>query len=59
MSEEKVTVRMDRSSWSQIVRDLEKFYGFDVEDSEVWESVEVLRTVQAANGEPCGDVGDE
>jgi hypothetical protein len=43
MSEEKITVRMDRSSWNQITRDLGKFYAVDVEETEVWESVEIKR----------------
>lgn len=43
MSEEKITVRMDLSSWHQITRDLEKFYALDVEETEVWESVEIKR----------------
>jgi hypothetical protein len=43
MNKEKITVRMDRSSWNQITRDLEKFYAMDVEETEVWESVEIKR----------------
>jgi hypothetical protein len=43
MSNEKITVRMDLSSWNQITRDLEKFYAMDVEETEVWESVEIKR----------------
>ncbi len=43
MSTEKITVRMDLSSWHQITRDLEKFYGMDVEEAEIWESVEIQR----------------
>lgn len=46
MSDDKITVRMDRSSWSQIVRDLEKFYGIDVEETEIWESVEIQEAEQ-------------
>lgn len=43
MSTEKITVRMDLASWNQITRDLEKFYGMDIEEAEVWESVEIQR----------------
>jgi hypothetical protein len=43
MSEEKITVRMNLSSWNQITRDLGKFYAMDVEEAEVWESVEIER----------------
>jgi hypothetical protein len=39
----KTNIRMDSSSWSQICRDLEKFYAMDVEETEVWQSVEVQR----------------
>jgi len=43
MTAERVNIRMDSSSWNQICRDLEKFYGIDVEETEIWESVEIQR----------------
>lgn len=43
MSTDKITVRMDLDSWNQITHDLEKFYSMNVEETEIWESVEIQR----------------
>jgi hypothetical protein len=48
MAEDKVTIRMDRSSWNQITDDLGNYWGLDPDVTEVFESVEVLEPVDTA-----------